>query len=97
MGAEFLPSIPLFNWRIIGIGLAANYLFCGSLLAMGGYTNAHLLGSVLRLIVSLGLNLFLIPIFGLTGAAMAVCTLYLYLIIHVQFLIKWKTGIGVVW
>lgn len=75
-GHDFTHGYPLLFILIIGVIARASVGPCESLLSMSGNQNICALLYVLALLVNVGLNLALIPILGLSGAAIAtVCAM----------------------
>jgi len=65
-GAAALIVLAVADLMNVGTGMG------GVILDMTGYTRLKLLNSILRLVIYIGLDLLLIPHWGLMGAAMAV-------------------------
>jgi O-antigen/teichoic acid export membrane protein len=75
-GREFTQGYPLLFILIFGVIARASVGPCESLLSMSGNQNICALLYALALIVNVGLNLTLIPLLGLSGAAIAtVCAM----------------------
>ncbi len=75
-GREFTQGYPLLFILIFGVIARASVGPCESLLSMSGNQNICALLYALALIVNVSLNLTLIPLSGLSGAAIAtVCAM----------------------
>lgn len=75
-GQEFTQGYPLLFILILGVIARASVGPCESLLSMSGNQNICAVLYALALIVNVGLNLALIPLLGLSGAAIAtVCAM----------------------
>ncbi|WOC16598.1 hypothetical protein MP213Fo_20820 [Pseudochrobactrum sp. MP213Fo] len=70
-GGGFTAGYPLLFIMILGVIARASVGPCESLLAMSGNQNICALLYALTLIINIGLNLALIPLLGLSGAAIA--------------------------
>lgn len=70
-GPDFTHGYPLLYILIIGVIARASVGPCESLLSMSGNQNICAVLYVLALIVNIALNLALIPLLGLSGAAIA--------------------------
>jgi O-antigen/teichoic acid export membrane protein len=79
-GAEALVILAFANLVNIGTGM------CGSIVDMTGYSKLKLLNTFIRLLSSLGLNILLIPIWGIIGAAFA--ALFVEIIVNFIILIE---------
>ncbi|HSL47021.1 MAG TPA: flippase [Anaerolineales bacterium] len=64
-GASALIILAFANFVNIGTGM------CGAIIEMTGYTKLKLINTSIRMVSSIGLNLVLIPAWGLVGAAVA--------------------------
>ena len=96
MPIQFDESFVSFYIIMVGITFASVYFYCGAFLFMGGYPATHLLGVIILFVVSIFANYVLIPIWGLAGAAIATSIYYVSMILIMNILIKWKTGIRII-
>ncbi|TIM51531.1 MAG: lipopolysaccharide biosynthesis protein, partial [Mesorhizobium sp.] len=68
-GAEFVAGYPLLFLLVFGVVARAAVGPCESLLTMSGNQNICAAVYAMTLAFNIGLNLVLIPLFGLWGAA----------------------------
>lgn len=75
-GADF--SSGYLSLVILATGLCMNVFtgVTGNILIAGGYTKLYLLGEIIAAITNISLNLVLIPIYGIIGAAISVSVSY---------------------
>lgn len=65
-GASTLQILALASLVMVGTGM------CGTILDMAGYAKLKLVNAFVRLVLAIGLNLFLVPRLGIVGAALAI-------------------------
>jgi O-antigen/teichoic acid export membrane protein len=64
-------SVPVFQWLMIGfLAICMNFIF-GTLLTANGNLRILNISSAFGIILNVGLNFYLIPIYGATGSAFA--------------------------
>ena len=92
-GDKFGPSVPVIWWILPGtIALAVSKVMCADLLARGmpGYSAMF---AFITLLVTIGLDLLLIPRMGIQGAALASSVAYLTNSLLVAMVLKRKLGV----
>ncbi len=78
-----------------GIGLSAGYLPVNMLLVQLGYPGMHTLLKAAVVLTNLVLNVALIPIYGIYGAATATAMTYICSIFYLKYLMKKSVGIAI--
>jgi O-antigen/teichoic acid export membrane protein len=68
-GAEFAAAAPVLRWVSVGTWLGAALGIAGYVLNMAGKPQVNLLNGILTAVLNLGLFFWLIPHFGMLGAA----------------------------
>lgn len=68
-GAEFASAAPVLRWVSVGTWLGAAFGVAGYVLNMAGKPQVNLVNGILTAAVNLGLFFWLIPRFGMLGAA----------------------------
>jgi O-antigen/teichoic acid export membrane protein len=92
-GDKFGPSVPVIWWILPGtIALAVSKVMCADLLGRGMPEYSAMFAFV-TLLVTVGLDLFLIPRMGIQGAALASSVAYLTNSGLVAFVLKRKLGV----
>ena len=92
-GNKFAPSVPVIWWILPGtIALAVSKVMCADLLARGMPEYSAMFAFV-TLLVTVGLDLFLIPRMGIQGAALASSVAYLINSVLVASVLKRKLGV----
>lgn len=85
-GATALVLMAFANIADVGTGM------CGAMLNMTGYTRLKFINTIVSLLLSAGLNIYLIPKYGVIGAAISaltgLVTLNVMRILEVYFLMK---------
>ena len=96
-GAEFLIGIEALRWLIIGRIVNALCGSVGSLMQMSGqqnvYMNILIIGSVINII----LNYYLIPIYGIKGAAISSMVSLSFWNLAMVFMVKRKFGFSTIY
>jgi O-antigen/teichoic acid export membrane protein len=93
-GAKFSPSVPVIWWILPGtVALAVSKVMCADLLARGmpGYSTVV---AFVTLIVTVGLDLVLIPRMGIQGAALASSVAYIANSFLIAVVLKRKLGVS---
>jgi O-antigen/teichoic acid export membrane protein len=75
-GAEYLQAETSLRFLSIGIFFYSLFQISENLLSMAGKSKRILINLIIAVIVSIGLNLFLIPRYGIDGAAFSTMTGY---------------------
>jgi O-antigen/teichoic acid export membrane protein len=78
-GARFLAAYNPMIWIIGGIVALAYHVVLDNYFAGKGYPAVTMWAPGLILVINIGLNLFLIPTYGISGAAMSTCFAYVLL------------------
>lgn len=73
-GQDFVEGYPLLFILVVGIVARSAFGPCESLLTMSGHERICVAVFATALITNIGLNMVLIPLYGLTGAAIATAT-----------------------
>ncbi len=85
-GATALMILAWANLVDVGTGM------CGTILSMSGYTKLKLVNNIISITLSIGLNVLLIPRFGIVGAATSALLVYVALntirILQVYYLMR---------
>ena len=85
-GATALMILAWANLVDVGTGM------CGTILSMTGHTKLKLVNNIVSISLSIGLNVLLIPRFGIVGAAMSALFVYMALngirILQVYYLLR---------
>lgn len=96
-GAEFLIGIEALRWLIIGRIVNALSGSVGSLMQMSGqqnvYVNILIIGSVINIV----LNYYLIPIYGIKGAAISSMISLSFWNLAMVFMVKRKFGFSTIY
>ncbi|TIO06280.1 lipopolysaccharide biosynthesis protein [Mesorhizobium sp.] len=92
-GAEFVAGYPLLFLLVFGVVARAAVGPCESLLTMSGNQNICAAVYAITLAFNIGLNLVLIPLFGLWGAAMATAFAMIFEAGALSFTVWRKLGI----
>ncbi|TGT99889.1 lipopolysaccharide biosynthesis protein [Mesorhizobium sp. M5C.F.Ca.ET.164.01.1.1] len=92
-GAEFVAGYPLLFLLVFGVVARAAVGPCESLLTMSGNQNICAAVYAMTLAFNIGLNLVLIPLFGLWGAAMATAFAMIFEAGALSFTVWRKLGI----
>lgn len=88
-GADFTPSVAVIFWILPGtIALAAGKVMCADLAARGKVEHISLF-ALATLIVTVGLDLLLVPRMGIRGAALASSIAYLVDAALIAIALKW--------
>lgn len=78
-GREFVPAYNPMVWVVFGILALSYHVVLANYFAGRGYPAITVWSPGLTLFVNIGLNLFLIPTYGISGAAMSTCFAYIFL------------------
>lgn len=78
-GGEFIASYVPLIWVVFGILALSYHVILDNFFAGKGYPAITVWSPGLTLITNIGLNLFLIPKYGISGAAMSTCFAYVLL------------------
>jgi O-antigen/teichoic acid export membrane protein len=96
-GSDFVASVSPFRVLILGFAVRSWYFLDNTYLDALGRTDIHFYLSLLAVITTIGLNLFMIPIWGIMGAAWAttISTFFSFAIrqIAVRYFIFYKIAI----
>jgi len=93
-GARFAPSVPVIWWILPGtVALAVAKVMCSDLMARGTPQYATIFAFV-SLIITVSLDLVLIPRMGIQGAALASSLAYLTNSLLVAMVLKRKLGVS---
>lgn len=93
-GAEFVAGYPLLFLLVFGVVARAAVGPCESLLTMSGNQNICAAVYAMTLAFNIGLNVVLIPLFGLWGAAMATAFAMIFEAGALSFTVWRKLGIA---
>jgi len=78
-GERFLPAYNPMIWIVCGIIALAYHVVLDNYFAGKGYPAITVWAPGLTLVINIGLNLFLIPKYGISGAGMSTCFAYVLL------------------
>jgi O-antigen/teichoic acid export membrane protein len=78
-GKEFIPAYNPMIYILLGVLALSYHIILDNYFAGKGYPAVTVWAPGLSLILNLALNLFLIPKFGISGAAMSTCAAYIFL------------------
>lgn len=78
-GMEFIPAYIPMIWIVFGTLVLSYHVILDNYFAGRGYPAITVWAPGLTLIVNIGLNLLLIPKYGISGAAMSSCFAYIFL------------------
>jgi O-antigen/teichoic acid export membrane protein len=78
-GWEFTQAYIPMIWILLGTFVLSYHVILDNYFAGKGYPAITIWAPGLTLVVNIGLNLFLIPLYGISGAAMASCFAYIFL------------------
>jgi len=92
-GERFLAAYNPMIWIICGIVALAYHVVLDNYFAGKGYPAVTVWSSGLALITNIGLNLFLIPKYGISGAAMSTCFAYVLLTTVKLFAFRRSSGV----
>lgn len=92
-GHNFTNGYPLLFILIIGVMARASVGPCETLLSMSGNQNICALLYALALIINVGLNLVLIPVLGLSGAAIATVCAMIAEAVMLSYAVRRRLGI----
>jgi O-antigen/teichoic acid export membrane protein len=92
-GPEFDAGYPLLFVLVLGVVARAAVGPCESLLTMSGNQNVCAAVYAMTLALNIGLNVILIPLFGLWGAAMATSLAMVFEASALSFTVWRKLGI----
>ncbi len=93
-GAEFVAGYPLLFLLVLGVVARASVGPCESLLTMSGNQNICAAVFALTLIINIGLNMLLLPPFGLWGAASATALAMMFEAAALSFTVWRRLGIA---
>ncbi|KQZ80854.1 multi antimicrobial extrusion protein MatE [Mesorhizobium sp. Root157] len=93
-GKEFVAGYPLLFLLVLGVVARASVGPCESLLTMSGNQNVCAAVFALTLVINVGLNVILLPPFGLWGAATATALAMMFEAAALSFTVWRKLGIA---
>lgn len=93
-GAEFTSGYPLLFLLVLGVVARASVGPCESLLTMSGNQNICAAVFALTLVINIGLNVILLPPFGLWGAAAATALAMMFEAAALSFTVWRRLGIA---
>lgn len=92
LGQEFAGSIPVFTTLVVGLAIFAGYMPFDTMLSQLGHPALHTQVKVISMLANLGLNIALIPVLGLIGAAIATATSYALTAMMVRYHVQKIAG-----
>lgn len=93
-GERFLAAYNPMIWIICGIVALAYHVVLDNYFAGKGYPAVTVWAPGLILVINIGLNLFLIPTYGISGAAMSTCFAYVLLTTIKFFAFRQNNKVG---
>jgi Na+-driven multidrug efflux pump len=91
--AGFAQSFVPFAWLMLGIALASGYVPFAQTLLMANQPGWHTLYMVLTVLFNVIGNAFLIPVWGLAGAAIATASSMFLSVFVLKLLVRARTGL----
>jgi O-antigen/teichoic acid export membrane protein len=92
-GEEFVDGYPLLFVLVVGVVARASVGPCESLLTMSGNQNVCAFVNATTLAFNIGLNMLLLPLFGLWGAAFATALAMMFEAVALSFTVWRRLGI----
>lgn len=92
-GEEFVDGYPLLFVLVVGVVARASVGPCESLLTMSGNQNVCAFVNATTLAFNIGLNVLLLPLFGLWGAAFATALAMMFEAVALSFTVWRRLGI----
>jgi O-antigen/teichoic acid export membrane protein len=93
--AGMQQSLPAFYILTAGVFAMTAYSYAGAFFTMAGYPGLQLRVAVLLFLYNGAMNVILIYLFGIYGAAIATASSYLFTLLLLRYLIKKKLGITI--
>lgn len=94
-GQTFSGSVIALQWLLPGIVFVSGAKLTGLLIVEGGYVRFNLYSSIIAAVLTIVLDLLLIPRMGIVGASIASSISYLSLLVVPCLVIRYKMGIPV--
>ena len=94
-GDTFAPSVTPLRLLLPGIVLSGAAKLLAQLVIQAGFQHFNLLATTCAAIVTITLDLILIPIWGIEGAAIATTTSYAVVLLVILATLRWRSHINV--
>lgn len=94
-GAEFVPSVEPLHILLPGIVLSGAAKLLAQLVIQGGFQRFNLMATAVAAVVTIVLDLLLIPRWGIHGAALASTVAYAVVLLVILSTIRFRMGIGI--
>lgn len=93
---KYVDSIPIFYILLSGVGFGALFFWGGTILSMAGFPQDSIKRNSMLIVCNIVLNIALIPLFGITGAAFATSFTYLFRVLTLEYYLKKRLGINLI-
>jgi len=90
---SYAENIHIYYIILIGVSFLGTYNFMGGFLTMTGKPEIQFFHSFIALFFNVTMNIILINLYGITGAAISMSLLNFFIIVSMGYFIKWKTNI----
>lgn len=94
-GQAFAPSVPPLLLLLPGIVLSGSAKLLAQLVVQGGFQRFNLIGTICAAVITIALDLLLIPTWGIEGAAVATTVAYAVVLLIILFTLRWRMHIPV--
>lgn len=90
---SYAENIHIYYIILIGVSFLGAYNFMGGFLTMTGKPEIEFLNMLVVLTLNIIMNVILINLYGITGAAISMSLLKIFGLVSMGYFIKWKTNI----